>query len=162
MKKLSLFAVFLVALTSLSTFAAEYRIRRVQTLGTMKHKVIFQSRDLKAVRGSNHLVGQLVLMWGTHRYEIVDGLYTCSEKNFCKIVDYKRVAMFEKCYVKKNKVDCVKPVSGRYSSNESGDIRVWEDPDHIYDEFDNGRDSWDSGPEFPVRVNDEFGGIVLF
>ena len=163
MKKLTLLTVLLSTFTSLSSFAADYRIRRVETLGTMKDKVIFQSRDLKAIRGSKSLVGQLVLRWGTHRFQIVDGFYTCSPKNFCTIADYKHVAMFEKCVVvKKNKVDCAKPVSGRYSSNESSDIRVYEDVDSVRDEFGSNGDTWYESPDFPVHVSDEFGGIVLF
>ena len=163
MKKHTLLAVLLFTFTSLSSFAADYRIRRVETLGTMKDKVIFQSHDLKSIRDSKSLVGQLVLRWGTHRFQIVDGFYTCSPKNFCTITDYKHVAMFEKCVVvKKNKVDCAKPVSGRYSSNESSDIRVYEDVDSVRDEFGNNGDTWYESPDFPVHVSDEFDGIVLF
>lgn len=159
MKNISLLFTLLITLTSLQALAADYRIRRVDTLGNLQHKVIFQSRDLKKVRGTNALTGQLVLRWGTIRFQIVDGFYTCSAKNFCKLYDYRHVAMFEKCAVKKKKVECAKPVSGRYDSSSSNDISVYENPDHVYDEYDNGRDSWDSYPEFPVRINDEFPGL---
>lgn len=159
MKKISFLSALLVLFVSFASTAAEYRIRRVDTLGSMKHRVIFQSRDLKKVKGTNALTGQLVIMWGTERFQIVDGFYTCSDKNFCKLYDYKHVAMFEKCVVKKKKVECAKPVSGRYDDSSSSDIRVYENPDHIYDEYDNGRDHWDYAPEFPVRINDEFPGL---
>lgn len=159
MKMKTFLSALVLTLVSISAFAAEYRIRRVDTLGDLKHRVIFQSRDLKKVRGTNALTGQLVVMWGTERYQIVDGFYTCSEKNFCKLYDYRHVAMFEKCTVKKKKVECAKPVSGRYDDSSSNDIRVYDDPDRIYDEYDNGRDSWDYEPEFPVRINDEFPGL---
>lgn len=163
MKKITFLTVLLITFTSLSSLAADYRIGRVETLGTMKDKVIFQSRDLKAIEGSKKLVGQLVLRWGTHRFQIVDGFYTCSPENFCTIKDYKHVAMFEKCVVvKKNKVDCVKPVSGRYSSNDSSDIRVYEDVDSVSDEFGNNGDTWYESPEYPARDNGEFDGIVIF
>ncbi|SRR5690606_23875982 len=160
MKKLNFVLALLVALVSFSALSADYRIRRVHTLGDLQHKVIFQSRDLKKVKGTKALTGQLVVMWGTQRYQIVDGFYTCSEKNFCKLYDYQHVAMFEKCVVKKKKVECAGPVTGRsYEYSSSNDIRVYEDPDRVYDEFDNGRDHWDYEPEFPVRINDEFPGL---
>lgn len=162
MKKMNFLFMLLIALTSLSAIASDYRIRRVETLGVMNHRVIFQSRDLKKVKNSNHLVGKIVIMWGTEVFEVVDGLYTCSAKNFCTLQTYKHVATFRKCAVKAKKVNCTQPISGRDFSGETNDIRVYEDPDRVYDEYDNGRDNWDSSPEFPVRVNDEFEGIVLF
>lgn len=164
MKKTNFFLLLLIALSSFSAFAAEYRIRKVETLGDMNHRVIFQSRDLKKVKNStqNHLTGKIVIMWGTEVFQVVDGLYLCSAKNFCKLQTYKHVATFRKCVVNRKKVDCTLPISGRDFTGESNDVRVFEDPDRVYDEYDNGRDSWDYSPEFPVRVNDEFDGMVLF
>jgi len=160
MKKTTFLSALILTLVSFSAFSADYRIRRVETLGDLKHKVIFQSRDLKKVPQTNILTGRLVVMWGVHRYQIVDGYYTCSAKNFCKLYDYKHVAMYEKCVVKKKKVDCTKLVTrSSYDDGSSNDIRVYEDPDRVYDEFDNGRDHWDYEPEFPVRINDEFPGL---
>lgn len=156
----------LISLMALSAFSAEYRVKKVQTLGPLKHKVIFQSTDLKKIKNSNVLKGKLVTQWGVHVYEIVNGLYSCDKKNVCTLTDYERVATFEKCVVRSPKrVDCKKRIGGsNYTGGDSRDIFINESPDTVYDEYDNGRRGYDHYSEYPERDNDswEFGNIVLF
>lgn len=152
---------FLVMAFSFSSFSADYRIQKVKVLGTMKNKVIFQSADLKKIRGQNLLKGKLVAQWGVHVFEVVNGLYSCNKSNYCKLVDYERVATFEKCIVKnKTKVECRKKIVGdSYSGNSNGDVIIADDPDSVKDDMHRDRYSNDEYSEFPVRVNGEFDDI---
>lgn len=152
-------AVVLLALFSLTSFAAEYRIQKVKTLGPMKHKVIFQSADLKKLKKTNVLKGKLVVQWGLHVYEVVSGLYACNRNNFCKLTDYQRVMTYEKCTVKsKLKVECRKKLSGDSSGGSREEIVVQDGPDSVNDgavreRFDN------TYNDFPVRISGEFDDI---
>lgn len=150
--------VALISLLSLNSFAAEYRVQKVKTLGVMKHEVIFQSKDLKKVRGTNVLKGKIVAQWGLHVFEVANGFYACNKNNFCKLTDFETIATFEKCTVKKSKVECRKRLSGE-ASTVRGDVLVQEDVDSARDEFSPSYRSEDDLNEFPVRVKDEFDGI---
>lgn len=156
--KTILFAM--IAVFSVSSFAAEYRIQKVKTLGPMKHKVIFQSADLKKIKKTNVLKGKLVVQWGLHVYEVVNGLYACNKNLLCKLTDYERVATFEKCVVKnKTKVECRKRLDGG-SASSSTEIVINESPDTVYDEYNRGpRTNYDETSEFPVRVNGEYDDV---
>lgn len=150
--------VFLV--TSISSFANVYRVQKVKTLGSLKHKVIFQSTDLKKIKNSNVLKGKLVSQWGTQVYEVVNGLYACNQNNYCKLTDYERIATFEKCVVKAKKVSCSKKIGGNSSTAGSDEIIVHDSPDSVYDEYDHRR-NYDEYSEFPVRVNGEFDDVTF-
>ncbi|WPU63226.1 hypothetical protein [Peredibacter starrii] len=144
--------------------AQNVRVQRVRTLGPMNHKVIFQSQTLKPVKNTNYLAGKLVVQWGVHVYEVVKGFYTCNRNYSCRLVDYKRVASYEKCIVKNGNVSCRKRIDGGgYSSGSSYDDRgVSENPDAVEDEFgrrDSHRDSYDNYSEFPARVGGEYDDI---
>ncbi|MFP5386214.1 MAG: hypothetical protein ACLGHN_09055 [Bacteriovoracia bacterium] len=156
-------SVILLSLFALSAFSAEYRVQKVKVLGPMKHKVIFQSTDLKKVRGSNVLKGKLVAQWGLHVFEVVTGFYTCNQRNSCKLTDYERVATFEKCIVKsKKRVECRKRLGGNsYSGSNAGDVIVYDDPDSVRDDYNGNRDSYDNYSEFPVRVDGEFDDVTF-
>lgn len=161
MKK-TIFAV-LVATLALGASASEYRVEKVKVIGSLKHKVIFQSRDLKKVRGSNVLKGKLVSQWGTEVFEVVTGLYTCNTNKFCKLTDFERVATFKSCVVKsKTKVQCSKRIGGdSYSSGNYGSEIVFENPDSVSDEYNHGpRSGYDDySSEFPVRVQGEYDDV---
>lgn len=147
----------LMALLSLSVATAgEIKLVKVKELGAMKHKVIFQSADVKAIKGSNMVRGKLVAQWGTQVFEVATGFYTCNKNNTCKLTDFERVAMYESCKVKGNKVSCSKKISGDDSSNDSRDVITTGNPDAIEDgpARDNGVDT-----DFPVRIQDEFSDI---
>lgn len=154
----------MIALLSVSSFGAEYRIQKVKTLGPMKHKVIFQSADLKKIKKTNVLKGKLVAQWGVHVYEVVNGLYACDRNNLCKLTDYERVASYEKCVVKsKTKVECRKRLDGgSSSSSDSSVVVINESPDTVSDEYNRGpRSNYDDYSEFPVRVNGEYDDVTF-
>lgn len=148
--------ITLMALLSLSVAgAAELRVVKVKELGPMKHKVIFQSLDVKRIKNSDVLRGKLVAQWGKQVFEVVTGYYTCNKSNVCKLTDYERVATYESCKVKNNKVACTKKIAGD-TSTDSRDVIINGNPDGLEDGFDrdNGVDT-----DFPVRIQDEFSDI---
>ncbi len=146
----------LVALFAMSTLsAAEIKLQKVTEIGVMKHPVIFQSSDVLAVKKSNIVRGKIVSKWGTQVFEVGTGYYSCNTKNFCKLADYERVAMFESCIVKKNKVSCSKKISGE-SNNDSRDVIINGNPDEVSDSLGNGNDDLN---EFPARIDNEYSDI---
>lgn len=150
--------VALVAMVAMSSvFAADVKIQKVKTIGALKHKVIFQSKDVKALKNSNVVYGKVVAAWGVHVFEVANAYYTCNEQLACKLAEVKHVAMYESCTVKNNKAVCRNKISGN-SSNDSGDVSV-ENPDAVGSEFGD-RDSYgEYESEFPVRIVDEFSGL---
>ncbi|AUN98244.1 hypothetical protein DOM21_09985 [Bacteriovorax stolpii] len=149
---------FLALLTLTTAFAGEVRLVKVKELGVMKNKVIFQSLDVKKVKNSNVVRGKLVAQWGTQVFEVVTGYYTCNTKNVCKLTDYERVATYESCKVKNNKVSCSKKIAGDSYESDSRDVIVSGNPDEVSDEFGHNRTGeYDS--EFPVRIQDEYSDI---
>ena len=146
-----------VLLVSLSSFAAEFKVQKVKTLGAMKHKVIFQSRDLKPVKGTNILKGKIVAQWGLHVYEVVTGLYACNKNLSCKLTDFERIATYQSCKVVESaKVECRKRIAGDSTTISNDGVVISDDPDRIYDDMT--RDLEVEG-DFPVRSKDEFDGI---
>ncbi len=150
--------VALVAMVAMSSvFAADVKIQKVKTIGALKHKVIFQSKDVKAIKNSNVVYGKVVAAWGLHVYEVANAYYTCNEQLVCKLSEVKNVAMYESCTVKNNKAVCKNKISGD-STVSSGDVSV-ENPDAVGSEFGD-RDSYgEYDSEFPVRIVDEFSGL---
>ena len=77
---LTLLTFFLT--TPMTTFAqASFSIVKVKELGPMRNKVIFQSLDLKKIKGTSVVKGKLVARWGTQVFEVVEGFYQCNKKN---------------------------------------------------------------------------------
>lgn len=150
--------VALVAMVAMSSvFAADVKIQKVKTIGALKHKVIFQSKDVKAIKNSNVVYGKVVAAWGLYVYEVANAYYTCNEQLVCKLSEVKNVAMYESCTVKNNKAVCKNKISGD-STASSGDVSV-ENPDAVGSEFGD-RDSYgEYESEFPVRIVDEFSGL---
>jgi hypothetical protein len=150
----------LVSFISLNSFAIDYRIQKVKVLGPMKHKVIFQSKDLKKVKRSNVLKGKLVAQWGTQVFEVVQGLYTCDANKLCKLSDYERLATFQSCVAKNSKkLECKKRLDGRSSSNwdaTSNVVVINDNPDAVEDEFSGDNRRYESEDEFPARAEGEF------
>jgi hypothetical protein len=151
----------MITFVSINSFSAEYRIQKVKVLGPMKHKVIFQSIDLKKIKRSNVLKGKLVIQWGVHVFELVNGLYSCDKRNLCKLSDYERLATFEKCTVKGGKkVECRKRLNGGPSSEgPSSEVIINDVPDSVKDDMHRDSRNDDSESEFPVRINGEFDDI---
>lgn len=136
--------------------AAEYKLKKVSVLGVMKHNVIFQSQNVKVVKGSNVVRGQLIIQWGTQVFEVVNGYYNCNAKKVCQISDYDRVATYELCTVKKTKVTCTNKISGGNSDVVSEDQRSDDRPDDRDDSDRGHRDGPDSyGDEFGNDLNAE-------
>jgi hypothetical protein len=157
---MKLIFTLLLFITATSGFAATYSIKKVRTLGPMKHKVIFQSADLRKIKKTNVIKGKLVAQWGLHVFEVVNGFYSCNKEKICRLTDYERVATFEKCLVRnKTRVECRKRLDGTMgTSGSSPEVIFQDDPDSISDEF--GRSRYDDREtEFPARVRDEFEDI---
>jgi hypothetical protein len=153
----SLLAVAFLTMAT-SSFAADYSIQKVRTIGPMKHKVIFQSADLRKIKKTNVIKGKLVAQWGLHVFEVVNGFYSCNKERLCKLTDYERVATFEKCTVKnKTRVECRKRLDGG-ASGSTTEIIFQDDPDSVRDDFSRSRYD-DRETEFPARVRDEFEDI---
>jgi hypothetical protein len=151
--------VALVAMFAMSSIsAADLKIQKVKTIGDLKHKVIFQSKDLKVLENSNVVYGKIVAAWGVNVYEVANAFYTCNEQLVCKFTKVKNVAMYESCTVKNNKAVCKNKISGN-TYQDSGDV-ITENPDAVGTEFgdrDSSYGEYDS--EFPVRIVDEFSGL---
>jgi len=165
--KLALMCLALVF--SFNSEATNLRVKKVKTIGVMKNKVIFQGTNLKKVRNTNYLQGKIVAQWGTQVFEVLTGYYSCNKKDVCTLAKYETVATFQKCTVSKNKrVRCSRPLgSGSAGADLRGDV-TYENPDEVYDEYNNNRNHYDSYDEFPARDNSGgfdgggYGGGPLF
>ena len=160
MNRLTLFIATLISVFSLNCLATEYKIQKVKTLGPMKHKVIFQSANLKKLKNTNVLKGKLVAQWGLHVYEVVSGFYSCNRNNSCKLTDYERLATYEKCTVKsETKIECRKRIGSTGHTGNTADVVVLDDgPDSVKDDMHRDRYN-DNYSEFPVRIDGEFSDI---
>lgn len=144
---------------SMTTLAqTPYSIVKVKELGPMRNKIIFQSLDLKKIKGTSVLKGKLVARWGTQVFEVVDGFYQCNKNNVCRLTDYNRIATFESCIVKNNKVACKNNLASDSTWTGSSDVKIDSSPDST---DDSSRDisSPDSSVDFPARITDEFSDI---
>lgn len=144
---------FSLTISMASIAQTPYSIVKVKELGPMKTKVIFQSLDLKKIKGTSVLKGKLVARWGTQVFEVVEGFYQCNKNNVCRLTDYNRIATFESCIVKNNKVACRNKLASESTWNGSLDIKIDSSPDNRDDS------SRDSSADFPVRITDEFSDI---
>lgn len=145
---------FLISLSNV--FAAEIKLVKVKELGLMRHKVIYQSTQYSKIKNTNAVTAKLVARWGVHVFEVVNGLYSCNARNVCSLSDYERIATYESCIVKADKVKCSKKIGGGSSDSTSNDSSISENPDStddgsltyggsaggpdgFDDEYDNGR-----------------------
>lgn len=120
--KLSLKVFILVFVCFVQVLAGELKVEEVKTLGLMKHKVIFQERILKKVKGEKIYSGKLIARWGTQVYELVEGFYSCDLKKSCELVEYERIATFESCVVEGERAECHTVISrDTYSSSSDYD-----------------------------------------
>lgn len=149
-------AILLTGLCAQSHAASNLTLVKVKELGPMKNKVVFQSKSVKKVKGTNIVTGKLIAQWGVHVFEVVNGYYTCNTKNVCKLTDYERVATYESCTIKKQTAKCSKKLSGDDSSIEESTRDITVSPDGVQDERDGHTDPRDSIDE----VNDEFGSNI--
>lgn len=153
--KVKLAALFFSALMMIHASAAEQlTLAKVTEIGVMKNKIIFQSKSVKKVKGTNLVKGKLVAQWGLHVFEVVNGFYSCNKKNLCKLTDYERVATYESCVVKNQKVKCSKKIAGNESpSTDESDVIL--SPDGMDD--GSHRDT----PREPIdELDDEFGSSI--
>lgn len=156
-KSTALLLALSISLMSFAALASELRVQKVKTIGDLKHKVIFQSRDLKRIKGTNVITGKLVARWGVHVYEVATAYYECNKNLVCKFFDYETVATYQKCEVKSAaKVECRNRLAGETYSGNSGEIISYENPDEVYNEYGGRRSNYDEYSEFPVRVPGEF------
>jgi hypothetical protein len=157
MMKFTFAALAAAVLLSTASFGAEYRVQRVRTIGGLRNPVIFQSTDLRKVRGTNLLAGTLVARWGTNVFEVARAFYACDRRNRCNFERYERLGMFDRCTVKgPRRIEC----RGR-RIDRSGDAGA---PEIIIHDHPDSTDEWHRDPrndedEFPTRVDGEFDDI---
>lgn len=153
--KVKMAALVFSALMMIHASAAEQlTLVKVTEIGVMKNKVIFQSKSVKKVKGTNLVKGKLVAQWGLHVFEVVNGFYSCNKKNICKLTDYERVATFESCVVKNQKVKCSKKIAGEDGpSNDERDVILSPDGMDDGSHRDNQRESID-------ELENEFGSSI--
>lgn len=146
-------AILIAGMMFTANASEEITLIKVKELGLMKNKVVFQSKKVKKIKGTNVVKGKLIAQWGLHVFEVVQGSYTCNTKNICRLSDYERVATFESCVIKNQTAKCSKKISGDDSSiNTDREITVF--PDGTLDEYDNNsRESID-------ETSDEFGSSI--
>ncbi len=150
---LSVFAVIF----SVSSFAnSNLKLKKVSTLGPMNLKVIYQSPVLTKTKSKEIYTGKLVVRWGVHVYEVVKATYAC-KKNECVLADYTRLATYESCKVKNDKVACSKKISGNSNEVVGVDFQVSSALD--YEASENERRDNRAESEFPDRSNEEFADI---
>lgn len=151
-----LIVLVVMAIVSVAN-AANFKVEKVKTLGDMKHKVIFQSRDISFDKETNLLSTLVVARWGTEVFELAQANFKCSKDLNCKFYSYKTVKMFKSCVVENESVQCEKTISGNDYSTGSYDVVVSENPDEVKGDYDHSRgNGYDYYPEFPVRDNEEF------
>jgi hypothetical protein len=145
-------------LMSFSLFAneASIQLKKVTTLGAFNHPVIYQSQMVTKMDRARSVNGLLIVKWGLHVFEVVDGTYQCNKNKVCTLTDYRRVATYESCKKSKAKVVC----SGLLTESDSSysyttDFRSDSSPDGTYDDSR----SRESDSEFPARIVDEFADI---
>lgn len=109
------------------------RLIKVKELGPMKNKVIFQSSEVKKIKKTNLVKGQLVAQWGVHVFEVVNGFYACNAQNVCKLADFERVATYESCKAVRKKFSCKGRISGDSSIVTQSDISMQDNPDEVSD-----------------------------
>ena len=152
---LILLSTFLV---SFNLFAdeASFQLKKVTKLGAFNHPVIYQSQMVTKIDRSRSVKGLLIVKWGLHVYEVVDGTYLCNKNKVCSLSDYRRVATYESCKKNKNKVICTGILTETDSSySYTSDFRSLNSPDGIYDDSR----TQDNESEFPARITDEFSDI---
>jgi len=146
-------AIIVAGMMFSANASEELTLIKVKELGLMKNKVVFQSKKVKKIKGTNVVKGKLIAQWGLHVFEVVQGHYACNTKNICRLTDYERVATFESCTIKNQTAKCTKKISGDDSSISS-DREITVFPDGALDEYDN------SSRESIDEVSDDFGSSI--
>lgn len=160
MKKYALLSMTILSFVlTTNSFARDLKVKRVTKIGPMNNKVIYQSPILKKTKSKNIYSGKLIAQWGVHVFEVVKGIYECKPSKVCELVDFQRIATFESCLVKNDKVRCLNKISGDDSSiasENSNDVKM-DSPDSTYDSSERRYD--DGLDEFPPRIQDEYADI---
>ncbi len=150
--------VLLSFLVSSNLFASDgnYQLKKVSNLGAFNHTVVYQSKIVTKTDRSRQVKGLLIVKWGLHVYEVVEGKYLCNKSKMCELIDYSRVATYESCKINKKKVVC----SGLLTQSDSSvfyssDFMSESSPDGINEDSRN----TDSESEFPARIVDEFSDL---
>lgn len=112
----------LLALTlTVSLAKAELIFSKVESVGLLKHKVVYVSpkyKVKKTVQGLKAYV-KMIAMWGIHRYEIGVSEYNCTTSGRCEFNQWISLSMYESCQVSGKKAKCYRKVSGSSVSNSS-------------------------------------------
>jgi hypothetical protein len=144
-----------VGLQGKKALAEAYDLPVPKKLTTFKHPVVYASPDVytKRVDGKTIVRQTLIIKWGLHVFEVVEGIYQCAGKATtgfkCEWVDHTRVATYSSCNVDAlsdgEKPKCTGLVSG--NSGPTEDIDAGWDPESE-------RNVINEWTEFPEREND--------
>lgn len=131
--------------------AATYDLPVPKRLTPFLHPVIYASPDVnvKQVAGKTVIRQILIIKWGLHVFEVVEGLYQCTgspaTSYTCEWVDHTRLVSYSSCDVSSSKPKCIGKISG--NSGPMEDIDAGWDPElerYVPDDL----------AEFPDREHD--------
>lgn len=150
----------LLAITLTVSFAkADMIFSKVESVGMLKHKVVYVSpkyKVKKTVQGLKAYV-KMIAMWGIHRYEIGVSEYNCTTSGRCEYNQWISLSMYESCQVSGNKAKCYGKVSGSSvanSSNFSYSTKGFLETFEKDFDFENSRTNSMNQVEFPERGSD--------
>lgn len=152
--------ILLLILTMTLSFAkADMIFSKVESVGMLKHKVVYVSpkyKVKKTVKGLKAYV-KMIAMWGIHRYEIGVSEYDCTTSGRCEFNQWISLSMYESCQVSGKKAKCYGKVSGstvanssNYSYSTKGFLETFEKDF----ESENTRTNSMNEVEFPERGSD--------
>lgn len=147
-----------------NAFDSQFQIQKLATIGPLQHPVIFQSRDLRPLRGSAGLLtGHLVARWGVHVYEVGSVTYDCSS-GICKVKNYARRSTFESCGLNSRQQMICKGQLGASSSADGATTPDFSARDLFLRNNIDGTQDYErpgsryDGEEFPGRGQDDIDG----
>lgn len=156
MKNLFLSFTFVAIIASVAN--ANMIFSRVESVGLLKHKVIYASPKYKLKKTNQGIKAyvKMIAMWGVHRYEVGLSEYSCNTSGRCEFSQWISLAMYDSCKVNESgkKAKCYGKIAGssvenssRYSYSTKGFLETFEKDF----ESENTRTNSMNEVEFPER-----------
>lgn len=117
----NLFLSFIMMSMLVSVANANLVFSKVESVGLLKHKVIYTSPKYKLKKTNQGIKAyvKMIAMWGTHRYEVGVSEYNCSSAGRCEFNQWISLSMYDSCQVKSKKAKCYGKISGSSVANSS-------------------------------------------
>jgi hypothetical protein len=114
-----IFNVFVMVLCMFSFSSAGMKFSKVQSVGLLKHKVIYSSPKFKVKKTAQGIKAyvKMIAMWGVHVYEVGVSEYNCTTSGDCEFNQWISLAKYESCQVAGAKAKCSGKISGSSVSN---------------------------------------------